>query len=105
LDYFVYRVGIYAAMLAAAMGGLDAFVFTAGIGENSAEVRARIAEKLAWLGADLDPAANAAGKLVISNEASRTALLVVPTDEELVIARHTLKLIGSDKSDGPGGAR
>jgi acetate kinase len=105
LDYFVYRVGMYAGMLAAAMGGLDAFVFTAGIGENSAEVRARIAEKLAWLGADLDPAANAAGKLVISNEASRTALLVVPTDEELVIARHTLKLIGSDKSDGPGGAR
>ena len=48
-------------MLAAALGGLDAFVFTAGIGENSAAIRARIAEKLAWLGAELDPAANAAG--------------------------------------------
>ena len=55
LDYFVYRVGLYAGMLAAALGGLDAFVFTAGIGENSVVVRARIAEKLAWLGAVLDP--------------------------------------------------
>ena len=60
LDYFVYRVGLYAGMLAAALGGLDAFVFTAGIGENSVALRARIAEKLAWLGAALDPAANAA---------------------------------------------
>ena len=60
LDYFVYRVGLHAGMLAAALGGLDAFVFTAGIGENSAAMRARIAEQLAWLGAELDPAANAA---------------------------------------------
>ena len=61
IDYFVYRVGLYAGMLAAALGGLDAFVFTAGIGENSAAMRARIAERLAWLGAELDPAANDAG--------------------------------------------
>ena len=53
LDYFVYRVGLYAGTLAAALGGLDAFVFTAGIGENSAVIRARIVEKLAWLGAEL----------------------------------------------------
>ena len=61
IEYFVYRVGLYAGMLAAALGGLDAFVFTAGIGENSAAIRARVAEKLHWLGAELDDAANAAG--------------------------------------------
>ena len=102
LDYFVYRIGLYAGTLAAALGGLDAFVFTAGIGENSAVVRARIVEKLAWLGAELDQAANTAGKPVISSEASRIALLAVPTDEELMIARHTLKLIGADNFERPG---
>ena len=59
LNHFVYRVGLHAGMMAAALGGLDAFVFTAGIGENSAKLRARITERLAWLGAVLDPAANA----------------------------------------------
>jgi acetate kinase len=72
--------------LAASLGGLDAFVFTAGIGENSPTIRARIAEKLAWLGAVLDPAANAAGKSLISQPESRVAVLVVPTDEELTLA-------------------
>ena len=93
LDYFVYRVGLYAGMLAAALGGLDAFVFTAGIGENSVALRARIAEKLAWLGVALDPEANSAHALLISPRASRVALYVVPTDEELMIARHTLALL------------
>src|SRR5262249_52995463 len=60
LDYFVYRVGLQAGLLAAALGGLDAFVFTAGIGENSPSLRARIVETLAWLGGALDPEANAA---------------------------------------------
>ena len=94
IDHFVHRVGLYAGMLAAALGGLDAFVFTAGIGENSAAIRQRIADKLAWLGARLDPVANTAGEFSISDKGSRVALLVVPTDEELVIARHTLELIG-----------
>jgi acetate kinase len=93
IEYFVYRAGLCAGMLAAALGGLDAFVFTAGIGENSATMRARIAEKLAWLGAALDPAANAANKTVISTPESRIRLYVVPTDEELAIARHTLSLL------------
>jgi acetate kinase len=97
LDYFVYRAGLYAGTMAASLGGLDAFVFTAGIGENSAVVRARIAEKLAWLGAELDPVANEARKLLVSSAASRVALLAVPTDEELMIARHTLELIGTDR--------
>jgi acetate kinase len=93
VEYFVYRIGLNAGMLAAALGGLDAFVFTAGIGENSAPIRARIAERLAWLGVVFDPAANAAGKSLISRPESRVALLVVPTDEELMIAQHTLALL------------
>ena len=93
VDYFVYRVGLNAGMLAAALGGLDAFVFTAGIGENSPTIRARIAEKLAWLGVVLDPAANADRKSLISRPDSRVVLLVVPTDEELMIAQHTLALL------------
>jgi acetate kinase len=93
VDYFVYRIGLNAGMLAAAVGGLDAFVFTAGIGENSPPIRARIAEKLAWLGVVFDSAANADGKSVISRPESRAALLVVPTDEESMIAQHTLTLL------------
>jgi len=95
IEHFAWRCGLHAGALAAALGGLDAFVFTAGIGENSPPIRARVAERLAWLGAELDPAANAAGAAVVSTPASRVALLVVPTDEELMIARHTLALIGS----------
>ena len=98
LEYFVYRAGLHAGMLAAALGGLDAFVFTAGIGENSVSLRARIAEKLAWLGAALDPAANAAGATLISRPDSRVALYVIPTDEELMIARHTLALLTASRS-------
>jgi acetate kinase len=95
VDHFVRRIGLYAGMLAAALGGLDAFVFTAGIGENSAMIRARVANKLAWLGAIFDPAANRAAKTVISPPESRVALYVVATDEELMIARHTLSLLGT----------
>jgi acetate kinase len=80
-------------MLAAALGGLDGFVFTAGIGENSAIMRARIAEKLGWLGVTLDVDANTARKPLISRKDSRVALYVIPTNEELMIARHTLALI------------
>jgi acetate kinase len=93
IDYFVYRVALHAGMLAAALGGLDAFVFTAGIGENSAELRALISNKLGWLGAVLDPAANAAGRSLISDHGSLVKLFVIPTDEELMIARHTLALL------------
>jgi acetate kinase len=93
IDYFVYRVALHTGMLAAALGGLDAFVFTAGIGENSAEMRARISHKLGWLGAVFDPAANAAGRSLISDQGSLVKLFVIPTDEELMIARHTLALL------------
>ena len=93
IDHFVHRCTLNAGMLAAALGGLDAFVFTAGIGENAAPIRARISEGLAWLGAQLDPAANDADASIISKAGSRVALHVMPTDEELMIARHTLAII------------
>jgi acetate kinase len=95
LDYFAYRVGLETGALAAALGGLDGFVFTAGVGENSPRMRARIAEKLAWLGGVLDPEANAAGASPISRRDSRLAIHIVPTDEELMIARHTVALISA----------
>jgi acetate kinase len=100
LDYFVYRIGLHAGMLAAALGGLDAFVFTAGIGENSVSLRARIAETLDWLGAKLDQDANAAGRSLISSPNSRVALYVIPTNEELMIARHTLTFLAQTSPSG-----
>ena len=93
IDYFVYRIALNTGMLAAALGGLDAFVFTAGIGENSIKIRARVAEKLAWLGAIFDAAANETGKSLISRPEGKVGLYVVPTDEELMIARHTFSLL------------
>lgn len=93
VDYFVYRIGLNAGMLAAAMSGVDGFVFTAGIGENSPKLRAAIAAKLAWLGVSLDTTANAEGRSLISSPDSRVPVYVVPTDEELMIARHTLALL------------
>ena len=95
LEYFAYHVGLNAGMLAAGLGGLDAFVFTAGIGENSASMRARIAHKLAWLGISVDAAANTAGAPLISQPDSRVAVYVLPTNEELMIARHTLALVSA----------
>jgi acetate kinase len=95
LDYFAYRVGLYAGQLAAALGGLDGFVFTAGIGENSASIRSAIARRLSWLGAEIDDEANKAGKISITASGSRIGLYVVPTDEELMIARHTLTLLAN----------
>jgi len=77
------------------MGGIDAFVFTAGIGENSASMRARIAARIAWLGATLDPAANSKGDMLVSRPDSSVPIYVVPTNEELMIARHTLSLLGA----------
>ncbi|MEH2562891.1 acetate/propionate family kinase [Bradyrhizobium sp. AZCC 2289] len=93
IDYFVYRIGLNAGMLAAALQGLDAFVFTAGIGENSVGVRARIADQLAWLGVALDPAENSRHARLISRSDSRIPVYVIPTDEELMIAQHTLSLL------------
>jgi acetate kinase len=97
IAYFTYRVGLHAGMLAAALGGLDGFVFTAGIGENSPTIRQNVAERMTWCGVKIDPVANAVGGPRISAPDSRVAVYVVPTDEELMIARHTLTLM-ADRS-------
>ena len=94
VDYFVYRAAKEIGALAAALGGLDALVFTAGIGENSAEIRRRIGEASAWLGIELDGAANAANGPRITTRHSRVSAWVIPTNEELMIARHTQSVLG-----------
>lgn len=93
LDYFVYRIVLFTGLLSAAMGGIDGFVFTAGIGENAPAIREAVVERLSWLGIELDPAANAQGHPLISRKGSRIACYVIPTDEELMIARHTLHVL------------
>jgi acetate kinase len=93
VDHFVHRCAISIGGLTAALGGLDALVFTAGIGENAPQVRARIAERLGWLGAELDAAANERNEMVISAPGSKLRMMVIPTDEELMIARQTLALL------------
>jgi acetate kinase len=91
LDFFVYRIAMLTGALAGAMGGIDGFVFTAGIGENAPVIRERVMERLSWMGAEIDRSANEHGGLRISTAASRLACYVVQTDEELMIARHTLQ--------------
>ena len=94
LDYFVYRAAKEIGALAAVLGGIDALVFTAGIGENSPEIRRRICEACAWLGVELDRAANEGQGPRITTRTSRVSAWVIPTNEELMIARHTGALLG-----------
>jgi acetate kinase len=94
VDLYVYRIGRELGSLAAALGGLDALVFTGGIGENSAEIRQRVCRAAAWLGVVLDEEANQRGGPRISAAASATAAWVVPTNEELMIASHTRRVLG-----------
>ncbi len=93
VDLFVYRVGRELGSLAAALGGLDALVFTAGIGEHAAEIRARVCRDARWLGIALDEDANAAGGPRISRRGSAASAWVMATDENLMIARHTRRLL------------
>ena len=92
LDYFVYHVGRQVGALAASMGGIDALVLTGGISENSAVMRARICASAAWLGVRLDEAANRAGGPRISTPDSAVSAWVLPTDEERMIAEHTVRV-------------
>jgi len=94
LDYFVYRVAKEIGALSAVLHGLDGLVFTAGIGENSPEIRRRICEASAWLGIDVDSKANAGNGPRISGTKSRISAWVIPTNEELMIARHTGMSLG-----------
>jgi acetate kinase len=98
VDLFCYRVVREVGALAAAAGGFDALVFTGGIGERAVPVRARVCTALAWLGLDLDPDANAANASVISRDSSAVTALVLPTNEEWVIARHTASALGQIKA-------
>jgi len=93
IDYFVYRLSREAGSLAASMGGLDAMVFTAGIGENSPQVRAAVCARLAWLGLELDPHANGDARACISHADSKVSAWVIPTDEELMIAEQTCRVL------------
>jgi acetate kinase len=93
IDLFIYRIGRELGSLAAAMRGLDAIVFTGGIGEHSTSLRERVCRDAAWLGVDLDRRANEANGPRLSTAASRVAAWAIPTDEELMIARHTRHLL------------
>jgi len=97
-DYFVYSIVKYAGAYASALGGLDALVFTAGIGENSAPVRAAVCDKLKWLGVSLDDAQNKKNGPRISTSASRVSVWVIPTNEELMIAQHTQAITSAAKA-------
>ena len=99
IDLYVYRIGRELGSLAAALGGLDAIVFTAGIGENSAEFRERVCRDAAWLGLELDPDANGSGVQRISRPGSRVGAFVVPTNEELMIARHTRDVLATSAKE------
>jgi acetate kinase len=95
VEYFCYRISRELGSLAAALGGLDALVFTGGIGERATTVRARICDTAAWLGVSIDESANQANALDISASNSKVAVWVIPTDEEQTIARETLTMISS----------
>ncbi|MEO1456924.1 MAG: acetate/propionate family kinase, partial [Pseudomonadota bacterium] len=107
IDYFVFRIRRELGGLAAVLGGLDALVFCGGIGENSRLVRARVCEGMGWLGIELDHARNGANDTVISSDLSRARVMVVPTDEEIVIARAAAGLLagagtGAETGEGTG---
>ena len=95
IDYFTYRIGQALGAMSAALGGLDALVFTAGIGEHSPEIRQRVCEDAAWLGIDLDLDANARSERRISHSGALPSVWVIPTDEERMIAWHTLSCLRS----------
>jgi acetate kinase len=97
VDLFVYRIGRELGSLAAALGGLDALVFTAGIGEHAADIRRRVCDDAAWLGIELDASANDKGGPRISRPGSRSSAWVIPTDEDLMIAGHTRDVVGSGR--------
>ena len=93
VDLFCYRVAREIGAMVGALEGLDAIVFTGGIGENSPEVREKVCNRLGWIGAQLDHAANQAGNTLLNNAGSRISILRVPADEEAVIVRHTASAI------------
>jgi len=98
VEYFVYRAAREIGALAAVLGGVDGVIFTAGIGENSPEIRRRICAASSWLGIELDAEANLGKGQRISSAASAVSVWKIPTNEELMIARHTGRLLGLSAS-------
>jgi acetate kinase len=96
IDLYIYRIGRELGSLAGALGGVDAIVFTAGIGENSRSLRERVCRDAGWLGVELDVHANQQGASRISTASSRVSAWVIPTNEELMIARHTRALLAGE---------
>jgi acetate kinase len=93
---FVYRIGRELGSMAAALGGIDALVFTAGIGEHAAEIRRRVCDGATWLGVELNQSVNLSGGASITRTGSRTSAWVIPTDEDLMIARHVWALLNPE---------
>jgi acetate kinase len=98
IELFVYRIARELGALAAALGGLDGLVFTAGIGEHAPEIRRRVCDRSRWLGIALDPAANARGDGCISAPASGVSVWVIPTDEERSIVRQTIEVLRRERA-------
>ena len=96
IDLFIYRIGRELGSLTAALGGLDALVFTGGIGEHAVAIRERVCRDAAWVGIELDALENAKSGPRISTAASRVSAWVIPTNEELMIARHTRTLLAAN---------
>ena len=101
VDFFVYRCQREIGSLAAALGGIDALVFTGGMGEHAPQIRGRVSEGLGWLGIALDHAANRAGERRLSTESARVSVFMIPTDEESVLARGALRVVTA-QADGSG---
>lgn len=101
VELFVHAAAGALASMASALGGIDALVFTAGIGERAAPVRAMLCEQARWMGLEIDATANAAHRARISTPASRVAVCVIPTNEEVIIARHTCRLLAAARTSLP----
>jgi acetate kinase len=101
IELFVYHIAKHLGALAAVLGGIDALVFTAGIGERAPEIRERVCRKAEWLGVRLDPAANAAGGPRITTADSPVSAWVIPTDEERMIAIHTRRMLNDEREGTP----
>ena len=93
IEYFVYQIVKYAGAYAAALGGLDALVFTAGIGEKAPVIRKAVCDKIEFLGVELDESRNSRNEILISADSSKVSVFAIPTNEELMIAIHTSNLL------------